>query len=146
MRLRLRLRTLLLGVALLAVGLAVWMAIERRSKQFTRLAAYHLQAHEILVDQAGGPLQCLQVEGDDTWETAADKRFSARGERQYLASKASTYHWNLFEKWRKAAESPWLSVEVDPPSPPMANPPFDADSSYDQIVLDWDKPQPGSLK
>jgi hypothetical protein len=137
MRLRLRLRSVLIGVAMLAIGLAAWVTIERRTERFTHLAAYHLQAHFILAEQADGPRECLEPEDDD-WETAVEQRFAARRERVYLAYEAATYHWDLFEKYRKAAASPWLSVRVDPLPPQMANPRFNADSGYVETVRDWD--------
>lgn len=145
MRLKCRVRTLLIGVAALAVIFA-WVAIDRRSKRFNDLAVHHLQAHEILVDQAGGPLDCLQVSDDETWETAAEERFAARGEREHLAYKASRYHWELFEKYRRAAVHPWLWVVADSPPPQMANPRFIPDASYDQMVRDWDKPPSGGFQ
>ncbi len=139
MRLRWRVRSMLISVALVAIGLAAWVALERRSEHFTHLAAYHLQAHGELVDQAGGPLQCLQLEGDEALEAVMEGTFAARGKQEYLAYKASTYHWDLFEKYRNAAARPWLSIEADPPPPPMANPRINADASYVQAVRDWDK-------
>ena len=72
MRLRWRVRSMLISVALVAIGLAAWVALERRSEHFTHLAAYHLQAHGELVDQAGGPLQCLQLEGDEALEAVME--------------------------------------------------------------------------
>ena len=75
----------------------------------------------------------------ETWEEAI---VGARGGREYVAYRASTYHRDLFEKYRKAASRPWLFVEADPPPPPMASPRLDADASYTQAVRDRDKPIP----
>ena len=142
MRLRWHLRTLLIGVALLAVVLAAWRAIDRRSRRFNHLAAYHLQAHEILADQAGGPLDCLEIEDGETFEAAMERRFEARGEREQLAFQASIYHWNLFETYRKAAASPCSWVAADPLPPRMANPRFHPHASHDQTLRDWDQDEP----
>jgi len=139
-------QSLLVGVAQSAIGLAAWISIHRRSEHLMLLAAYHLQAHEVLLDSAGGPLECLQVGDGETWESAGEKRFAARGGRELLAYKASTYHWDLFEKYRKAAASPWSPVEADPQPPRMANSRLDADTSYVQMVRDWDKPLPGGMQ
>ena len=143
MRLRWRVRSLLVGIALLATGLAAWVAIERRAGRFRSLAAYHLPANGILVDQAGGGLECVQVGEDETLEAAVERVFAARGGQEYLASKAAMYHWALFEKYRAAAATPWRSVAADPPSPPMANPPFHPDAGLVRVVRDRDKPSTG---
>jgi hypothetical protein len=77
---------------------------------------------------------------------AIENRFAARSAPEYLAYKASTYHWDLFEKYRDAAATPWFCVNDDPPPPQLANPRFKADSSDEQEVRDWGKPQPGGMQ
>lgn len=146
MRFRWRLRTLLIGIALVAIPLAAWSAIQRRADRFTHLAAYHLQAHEVLIDEAGGVLECLQVEDGETLDSAAEKRFAGRGQREFLAYKASIFHWKLFEKYQKAAANPWLGVEADPPPPKLANPRFNLSEHYAELVRDWDKPSAGGFQ
>jgi hypothetical protein len=146
MRLHWRLRTMLVGVAALAVVLASAAAVHRRAEHFRRLAAYHLQACDFLLDQAGGPVKCLQVGEGEDWDTELEKRFAVRGDRKYAAYKAAKYHEELFEKYRKAAEGPWLPVAADPRAPAMANPSFALHPDYARMVRDWNKPTVGGFQ
>jgi hypothetical protein len=130
----------LVAVAVVAVLLGAGLAVRRRAERLVRTAAYHLQAHELLVEQAGGPLECVEAEGDEDFEEATERIFAAVGGREYLAYRASMHHWHLFEKYREAASRPWLPVASDPPAPELANPRLERDPTYDDRVRGRGKP------
>jgi hypothetical protein len=122
------------GVALSAAALGLAAGVHRRSESFRRLAASHLQAHSLLVDEAGGPLAC----GTGLTESDIDRIFCGRGPRECRAYRAAMYHYELSEKYRLAADRPWSCVADDPPAPPGANPKFEADPLYYELVSGQD--------
>ncbi len=87
------------------------------SEHFTHLAAYRLQAHGELVDQAGGPLQCLQLEVPGVG-SGHGRLSQPKGKQEYLAYKASTSLQRL-EKYRNAAARPWLVSRPTRQPPPQ---------------------------
>ena len=102
MGLRWRVRSLLIGVAPSAIGMAAWVVVQRRSEYYTHLAAYHLQAQDRL--RGGRRLPpCFQLGEGETLETWEEELVAGRGRREHLAYRASTYHRDLFEKYREAA-------------------------------------------
>ncbi len=129
-RLRWSMRTLIAGVALLAAALGFAVGIHRRYESFRRLAAHHFQAHCLLIDQAGGPLVC----GTGLTDSDIERIFCRRGPNESRAYYAAMYHYELSEKYRLAWERPWLPVATDPPAPPGANPKFEADPLYYEMV------------
>src|SRR5262249_9336293 len=101
---RLRVRTLMGAVALLAGLMGMAAGIHRRAESFKRLAAYHDQASCVLIDQAGGPLPC----GTGLTESDIAKIFCNRGPSECRDYHASQYHWELAQKYRCAAKRSWL--------------------------------------
>jgi hypothetical protein len=120
------------GVALAAAALAVAAGIQRRGESFRRLAAYHLQASHVLIDEAGGPLSCgTGLSGDDIEEI-----FCGRGPKECRAYRTALYHDALSEKYRLASMRPWLPIASDPPTPPGAHPRFEPDPRYVELVAE----------
>jgi hypothetical protein len=110
------------------MGLAA--GIHRRGESFRRLAAYHLPAMDLLIDEAGGPSPC----GTGLTDGDIEQIFCNRGPKECRAYRAAMYHYKLSEKYRLASERPWLLVAADPPAPPGTNPKFKADPlSYEPV-------------
>jgi hypothetical protein len=130
MRVRLRVRTVMLAIALVAGLLGVAAAMERRVESFKRLAAYHEQASSVLIASAGEPVFC------GTGLTASDfeRIFCSRGPVECRAYKASRYHSELAEKYIMAAKHPWRPVSDDPPRLTGTFPQFESDPIYYSYV------------
>ncbi len=103
---RVRLRTLLIAVAVAALPLATWARIEARRVQFRSIAAQHRKKIIGLVCYRGGwnifPVAII------------------KGEYRILREsevKLDTWHLRLSEKYARAAESPWMPVAPDPDPP-----------------------------
>jgi hypothetical protein len=118
MRVRVRLRTIMIALALLAGLLGTASAIERRVESFNRLAPYHVQAGHVLIDAAGGPPLC----GTGLTVRDFENFFCARGPDQCRAYRAACYHFDLAKRYRGAAKHPWLPAANDPQPPPGAFP------------------------
>jgi hypothetical protein len=102
MGLKWRLRSMLVCVAALAICLGAWVSIQRRSERFSRLAAYHLQACDVLLEPAGGPLECLRLDVDGSRKVVTKKVLAARGPEQYLAHQAFNYHLEAVRRVRQS--------------------------------------------
>ena len=111
---RFRLHTMLVAMAVVAVGLGVYK-LRQRSKDFLAEARAHAgeageyQSHAELWErgQNGG---CMEPGRDASGND--DFVGSARGARRRAA-----YEAELSRKYLHAAAHPWLSVEPDPPKP-----------------------------
>jgi hypothetical protein len=88
---RIRLRTLMIAVAVAALPLGLWAGIERRRAAFDRTAAYHV-TQVVGLTVGGRPL------------TPSERR-------------RDEWHYALFLKYREAAFRPWIPVGPDPPEP-----------------------------
>jgi hypothetical protein len=130
MRLHLRVRTVMIAIALLAGLLGTAAGIERRIESFKHLAAYHYQASSVLIDRAGGSLFC----GTGLTDSDFERIFCGRGPDECLAYKASCYHSELADKYQMAANNPWLPVSNDPPPLPGTFPKFEVDPLYYDLV------------
>jgi hypothetical protein len=130
MRFHLRVRTVMIAIALLAGLLGIAAGIERRVESFKRLAAYHYQASAILIDHAGGPLLC----GHGLTDVDFERIFCSRGPDKCRAYKASCYHSELADKYDMAAKHPWLPVSNDPPPIAGTFPKFEVDPVYYEFV------------
>lgn len=139
MRLRWRVRSLMAGMAILAVLLGAAAGIERRRESFRRLAAYHFHAEDSLFERAGPLPDC------GTGMTDADREeiVKSRGREAYWAYQAALYHDELGNKYLEASKRPWLPVSADPPAPPSANPELEADARWDELVNDLLDDAPG---
>ena len=132
MKLHLRVRTVMIAITLLAGLLGTAAGIERRVESFKRLAAYHYQAHSVLIDLAGGPLFC----GTGLTDSDFERIFCGRGPNECLAYKASCYHSELADKYKMAANNPWLPVSDDPPPLAGTFPKFEVDPFYYDLAND----------
>jgi hypothetical protein len=124
----------MIAVAVLAGLLGAAAGLERRAETFKHLAAYHEQAHAVLIDLAGGPLLCGTGLTEDDFESI----FCGRGPEECRAYKAAMYHCDLAEKYRAAAKHPWLLASSDPEPPPGAFPEFEPDPLYYDLANDAD--------
>ena len=106
---RLRLRTLIIVVAAVAIPTAIWAQIEARRDRLRRLAAYHLSLvvspirvglspghYGVIGSMPGGKVVSHEQTDLDLW------------------------HLGLSEKYRKASKRPWLPVPPDPEPPGTA--------------------------
>ena len=116
------------AVAALVMGGAV--DVHRRRANYQRRAAYHLQAESLLIDRAGGPLGCSTGLSDED----IDQIFCGRGPEECRAYKAAMYHYAMYEKYQQASERPWLLAAADPPPPLAANPKFEPEPLYLDMV------------
>jgi hypothetical protein len=113
-------------IALIAVPLVVPRLIERRRASFTRLARYHAQAANYLIEGPAGGIIAFEDPIPDA-DAVIEARYRARGQKTWLAKAASDFHLSLAEKYAKAATRPWLPVAADPERPPMSYPRFEFD-------------------
>jgi hypothetical protein len=107
---RFRVRTLMIVVAVLALPLGLCM--ERRSR-FLRLAAEHAReayrggsALPMIFDNSGPEPRYCDDSGRELSASEAEQRIAL-----------NSWHDSLALKYRRAAASPWLPVEPDPPEP-----------------------------
>jgi hypothetical protein len=91
--LRMTTRRSMIAVAGVGIILGASVELQRRQVRFLRLAMHHEMRSFKMIDDSG-----LDARG---W---SDARFE--------------WHRRLGEKYRRAATTPWLSVETDPPEPP----------------------------
>jgi hypothetical protein len=101
LRLRFKVRTLLIAVAVFASALGAAIEIWRRSASFVRLADFHHVAAHVL-SEAGGSGCMDNGTNDELYDP--------------ILRKAYLYHHNLGRAYSRAARRPWLPV------PPEANP------------------------
>jgi hypothetical protein len=129
MRLRLRLRTHLWFVGLVALSLGLVIGMERRRASLLHLARYHRMAsinRGFVADwvRGGRIYEFLNVREID--EIAAEMgvkrhRVPDRDIARMLDA-ASTFHFDLMRKYHRAWTRPWLAVACDPPAPRFAYP------------------------
>ena len=93
-----RLRTLMIAVAVVGVGLT----LAERHRRFQRLAAYHATKEGELRSLGGGLAPPMSLIDGNSGAMVVDEW---------------DYHVRLRRKYERAARCPWLSVEPDPPSP-----------------------------
>jgi hypothetical protein len=104
---RYRLRTLLIAVAVAALGIGTIVGLARRRDSYLRQAAHHREL------------------GSDAWMHASsiERRYLHWGpsepERAEMAAyeRRGDYHAALQAKYERAARYPWLPVEQDRPEP-----------------------------
>jgi hypothetical protein len=84
---------LMVTVAVVAVGLATWIGLERRRARFQRLFIYH-----------------RTIAGRATIHNLTP-------DRPYFESARWHWHHELARKYGRASISPWLPVAPDPPKP-----------------------------
>ena len=108
-RLRLRVRTLLLAVGVVALILG-GVILVRRSADYRRLAAFHEQMERRKAQAVLGieNLARAATDPENIVRIRADAAYEARIGRHHAAMKA---------KYLRAASRPWESVPPDPPPP-----------------------------
>src|SRR5258708_6870330 len=135
-RVRFTARLIVIAVVLVALPLGLIATVQLREARFRRLAAYHLQCENALLDEVG-VFECNSFQRDgETLDEAQDRMAAARGPDHYRAYKAYLYHSQLNEKYVRAAAYPWRPVDPDPPPPPRANPRFTPNEDSDRIIED----------
>jgi hypothetical protein len=100
LRVRFRLRTLLIAVAVVAFGVAAvrWMhSMDAIATEYQRRALWHRM--KVADDHA------LMLRSPDDPPSGA------------LLERRKAYRSAMAEKWNRAALFPWLAVEPDPPPP-----------------------------
>lgn len=98
-RLRLTIRRMMFLVAIVGMGLATALMIQR-SRQFARIAEEQAYSESLSLSYA-----------DEARGKHGDRQRVERGELM------ASYHRALKLKYERAARYPWLSVEPDPPIP-----------------------------
>ena len=99
-RVRFTVRRLMVAVAI--VGVLLWMTLlGKRVRAFRWMAEYHA-AHRMKYPITGSP-------------GAAPRGVDSRGE--LVSAERDRWHAALAAKYSRAARSPWLPVEPDPPEP-----------------------------
>ncbi len=131
MRFRLQMRTLMVGVAIVAAGMGVANMLRVRGQALSRSADYHHQASSELFEAAGGPLLC----NTGMTEKEVEAYYCSNGAKECEAYHAAKYHAALAKKYEAAAARPWCWVPKDPPAPPCAFPKLGAPNPYhDKLV------------
>jgi hypothetical protein len=106
-RTRFRLRTLMIAVAVVSIPLAVWATIEARRVRFLRAAAYHKsQIICIIAYSVGDGTGRGVFHSTPQGEIVSDARVAY-----------DLWRVQLWMKYEKAAEHPWMPVAPDPPPP-----------------------------
>jgi hypothetical protein len=140
-RLRFRIRSVLFGIAILAITLGGIVRIGRLKQlrdRYQDLSARHAQV-EIIVRSEQQYAESRAAGGERSasrWESLLEKvNENGKSEVQQMADKSRSdarryradalrakiradYHSALRNKYRRAASRPWASVEADPPQPP----------------------------
>jgi hypothetical protein len=104
-RMRFTVRRLMIAVAVLGTSLGGFAYLERRCQEFQALAQYHDHEH--------GLGSALGLDG-------ICRAINIRGE--VVPAALDNWHTELAEKYRHAAQVPWLAVEPDPPRPELPEP------------------------
>jgi hypothetical protein len=101
-----RLRTLLIAVAVAALGMGKIVGLARRRESYLRQAAHHRKlSGEALLNALLVDLRYHWVPSEP--ERAEMAAYERRGD----------FHAALQAKYERAARYPWLLVEPDPPRP-----------------------------
>jgi hypothetical protein len=122
-RFRIKLRLMMVAVAVLALPLAATSQILARKHRFQSLASLHRTESDIYLDQAGGSeLLCGDALSRMSKESVAEmieEIYKRRGHLEFHYYKLSMLHESLRSKYEEAALRPWLPVESDPPEVPF---------------------------
>jgi hypothetical protein len=110
-RLRFRMRTLMLSIAVSAVVMGVAVGLWRRAESLKRIAVAHAREAHADEDAAWG---CVKFGRDPDGTISPVNRELAK---QF--GKLSEFHRLLKEKYELAASRPCLPVPPAPPSPPV---------------------------
>ena len=104
-RIRFRLRTLMIVVALLAVFLSRWVNLRERiayhRQELSKVLVSDLEIYLMLTPVQGVPDEVLQPQRDAV-KPICELRY---------------YHYDMVEKYEAAFRRPWLPVPPDPPAP-----------------------------
>lgn len=86
---RFRIRTMMILIALCAIA-CLPAVVAEREERFRRLMRYHKSRQFAVDDQPIPPP---------------------------ISRERAEWHWRMEEKYRRAADRPWLPVKPDPPAP-----------------------------
>jgi hypothetical protein len=100
-RVRFTIGRLMFAVAVVGLLLGAIVGVENRRRRFLALASIH-RAKMIAWEEVGS-------------SEASRERFDISGRKVSL--EADRWHSQMAEKYKRAAERPWLPVEPDPPEP-----------------------------
>jgi hypothetical protein len=121
-RVRFRLTTMMVGVALVAVALGAERCASRR-REYRQLAAYHegvLSTLAIVRARGYYPYCVLYITGIP---------LSYDAKSAPLHAQCVSYHTRMLLKYERAMRFPWLAVDPDPPPPYPLPSYFDYESS-----------------
>ena len=101
----------MLAVVMLAIFLGARLWAERRRARFNALADWHHRQIVCVFVGYPGP------DGEYVYEATSDPQKSGDPPVSPRQQRISTWHRNIAVKYWRAARSPWLPVEPDPPEP-----------------------------
>ncbi|MEJ7638400.1 MAG: hypothetical protein WKF75_10615 [Singulisphaera sp.] len=104
-------RRMMFAVAVVACCVGLIVGLQRRAERFHLLADDHERAAVDLIMQAGGP-----VSATDLPDGGLEELMWYRGEGATRAWRASEYHEELVEKYRRAARLPGFPSPMTRPS------------------------------
>ncbi len=113
---RWRIRTLMAVVAIVAI-LSTVEETRRRGQSYRLQAEYHLAASRQLANESN----CFLC-GFGLTEQRREAIEARRTAERSVVQEAVEYHTRLHRKYQLASETPWLTVDPDPPPPPRGNP------------------------
>ena len=120
-----KLRSLLIGIAIVACLLGAGDASRRRGEMFRKLALYHRWARYCVGDDFyPGPF-CGNAYSSEPWYYEERAKI-----RKRFCQEAHDYYKFLAWKYFRATKYPWLPVAPDRTPPPLAFP---------KTVVDWSR-------
>lgn len=117
MRLRFRVRTLMLVVAMIGLvggGLAGYVTERRRGRYNQRVDSFAYGEAEV-IEEVAAKLEAARHASNEGPEGEA-RAEALRTEAEHLARLAA-WHVKMERKYARAAEYPWEPVQPDPPPP-----------------------------
>jgi hypothetical protein len=100
---RIRLRGLMLALAITSLPLAFYATVEARRSRFLQLAEQH-RSQIVSVHGTAPYFKIIYVKPGGRFLTESELR-------------RDDWHWQLWVKYSRAAERPWMPLRPDPPKP-----------------------------
>ena len=124
----LRLRSLMVAIAVIAIILGVVAGLKRRRDRLRGLVVYHFEQtfrYSDLQREADGSVKWIESQylalGVDAL-TSAEPGMRPLRVRAAQFGDLAAYHARMLRKYRLAAARPWEPLESDPPLPPEPPP------------------------
>lgn len=115
---RMRIRTALILVALVAICLGVWLDYERRSGKNRRISDDHIARAN---------------DARTMWRLPTGRSYLVR---RAQSEALTDYHTRLAAKYRWAAHNPWRNIPPDPPPPDILSDPAKLRRAVMQFIAD----------